>query len=106
MSGTIYYSEEVPVYLDANCSILMPSVYNWGILTNGISKNIWVKNIGDVAVNVSIEVLNPLNCYINVSPSNLALIVGKVEEIDLSIEVYGEPSDVVSWGLKVSAEKA
>lgn len=99
LAASIYYYEmriewtvenvTIGVYKDSEATVPYASPYNLGTVATGVHNvSFWIKNEGNVAVNVTVVNEVSVNCTVSWSPvglNNLAL--GSVEEMVLTLNV-------------------
>lgn len=106
MSGTVGVNESVLAYLDEGCTSLLPDNKDWGNILDTVDKSIWLKNMGNVQVDVTLTIGNLVGCTVTLDPSSFTLNIGATRLVTMTITPTEAGGTPISWDLTVSATKS
>lgn len=99
-------SQSLVIYSDAGgTNIIDPSSYVWSgqIINNGSVVYAWVKNLGNVALNVTISPVSALNCFVTYDPSTpFILTANETQEMSMTFSNV-QPNSTATWAFSVHA---
>jgi hypothetical protein len=98
-------NETVKVYTNAECTHEMTSPYTWSQhVYNGAVISIWIKNVGNVDVQVTLSISNATNCEVTLNPSQFTLLPGQTQKVDMIFSNVDTTKETASWTLNVNSE--
>ena len=106
MTATVGPDETATAYLDEACLTELPTPHDWGTVTDGSIVNVWIKNEGNVAIDVTITISSEIDCAVNPSWTTTTLALNASQQLDLTISTTAPGGTPISWDLEVTSKQS
>ena len=105
-SATVSVDETVTAYFESTCTTPIPEPYDWGSIEDGTVISVWIRNDGNVQVDVTLTISGEIDCTVMPSWIATTLAVSEVQPLDMTISTTATPGTSISWNLDINSNKS